>query len=412
MRPSALRLAGTALAVLVVSSTARAQYQQTILQASDTSQPGVTANTIINPNLLNPWGFSFTATSPIWISDQNSSVLNADGKTQSGVATLIGVNQAGVASPNPLIVNVPNEGNTAPNGSNGPTGQVTPGAVGIISGTNDFPVIAGKPSEANFIFANLDGSLAAWKSGTSGTLATTVQQVDGASFTGLAIGNAAATSFGNTTGSTAFLYAADQNSAKVDVFNSQWNVVGQFAAPLGLPAGFTAFNAQNIGGIIYVTYADPTGGTGGVVAEFNPDGTFIKTLVSDPTGKWLDQPWGVALAPGNFGPLSNDILVTNNDSNGWISAFNAGTGTFVSLLMIGGTPFGVDGMWGLEFGNGGAGNNGNGPASTLFFTAGPGDTTGVFGAITPVPEPTSLVLIGLGGVVALSLRRRLVVRRG
>jgi uncharacterized protein (TIGR03118 family) len=175
-----------------------------------------------------------------------------------------------------------------------------------------------------------------------------------------------------------------------------------------IPAGFTAFNVQNIGGSIYVTYAASDGGPGGFVDKFSADGTSMTRLISDPTGVWLDQAWGIALAPGNFGPLSNDLLVGNNDDAGWINAFNATTGTFISTLNISGSPFGHSGLWGLEFGNGGTGNNG--PADTLFFTAGPDNSSGIFGSIS-VPEPSSFALIGLGGVVALSLRRRL-RRRG
>ncbi len=392
------------LGLLAAAVPARGQYQQSILvvDPSNTNLPGVTASTVVSPNLLDPWGFSFTQTSPFWISDQNSSVTNANGTTVSGVSTLVNVNQAGVASANPLIVNVPNLNNNPPSGvnaTNGPTGQVATGAVGITTGPGDFKVGATGP--ANFIFSNLDGTISAWKGGVSGTLATVEATVSGASFTGLAIGNAAATSFGNTSGSTAFLYAADQNSQSVDVFNNLWQVVGHLTDST-IPTGFTAFNAQNIGGNIYVVYAASDGGVGGFVDEFSTAGTLLGRVVSDQAGVWLDQPWGIAIAPSGFGPLGGDLLVGNNDSNGNINAFNGGS--FVSTLNLGpGTPFGASGLWGLEFGNG-QGNNG--PPDTLFFTAGPDDTSGIFGSITPVPEPTSLVLIGLGGVMALSFRRR------
>jgi hypothetical protein len=69
-----------------------------------------------------------------------------------------------------------------------------------------------------------------------------------------------------------------------------------------------------------------------------------------------------------------------------------------------GASFVAGGLWGLEFGNGGTGSNG--PSNTLFFSAGPTDSGGIFGSITPVPEPASLALAGFGGVVAFSLRRR------
>ena len=72
-----LALAGATLA----STSAGAQYRQTNL-VSDI--PGLAANT--DAQLKNPWGMSFSATSPFWISDAGA-----------GVATLyngLGVKQA------------------------------------------------------------------------------------------------------------------------------------------------------------------------------------------------------------------------------------------------------------------------------------------------------------------------------
>ena len=84
--------------------------------------------------------------------------------------------------------------------------------------------------------------------------------VSGASFTGLAIGN--------PTPGVSQIYAADQNSNGVDVFNSAWQLQGAMVDP-SLPAGFTAFNVQNINGILFVTYANPNNPLGGFVDEFS-----------------------------------------------------------------------------------------------------------------------------------------------
>jgi hypothetical protein len=100
--------------------------------------------------------------------------------------------------------------------------------------------------KAAFIFDNLDGSISAWRGGLSSSAITAT--VAGASFTGLAIGD--------TTGGAAQIYAADQNSGNVDILNNQWQQVGALTDP-SLPAGFTAFNVQNINGTLFVTYANP-----------------------------------------------------------------------------------------------------------------------------------------------------------
>jgi len=41
---------------------------------------------------------------------------------------------------------------------------------------------------------------------------------------------------------------------------------------------------------------------------------------------------GIALAPGDFGPMSNAILISNNTSRGRVNAFNPKTGQFVGPL--------------------------------------------------------------------------------
>ncbi len=231
-----------------------------------------------DPNLKDPWGFSFSTGSPFWVSDQASSVNG------SSVATLYSVDgQTGVPSVVPVSFGIPNLGGAAPNiATNGPTGQVNTKAPGITTQLTDFP-LDGK--EASFIFANMDGSISAWNGGANATI---VASVKGASFTGLAIAN-------DQTGAS-FLYAADQNSGNVFVFNSRWAEIGELTDPVGLPAGFNAFNVQNINGLLYVTYTNQSIPAGGIVDVFTPDGTGHR-LISDPAGKWLDNPWGLTIAP-------------------------------------------------------------------------------------------------------------------
>jgi uncharacterized protein (TIGR03118 family) len=369
---------------LVLSSSGNTLYLQTNLVSDIQGMAQFT-----DPNLEDPWGISFTANSPFWISDQASNFTNASTGIASAVTTL----HTGSGSPVPLIVNIPNLNNAPPDAAtNGPTGQVTPGAPGI-NPTNptDFPVVGpngGAPHKASFIFANMDGSISAWAGGNSGTpiantTATIVASVAGASFTGLAIANNPAAAVNGASGVQ--IYAADQNSGKVDVFNTSWAQVGTLTDPHGLPTGFTAFNVQNLNGLLYVTYTNQSNPLGGVVDEFKPDGTFIKTLIDDPTGQWLDNPWGLTIAPPSFGKFGGDLLVGNNGGNNWINAFDPMNGHFKgTLTLASGQPFSENNLWSLSFGNGGSA----GSTNTLFFTAGigPKQTDGLFGSLQAIPS--------------------------
>ena len=368
---------------LVLSSSGNTLY----LQSNLVSDIQGTAN-FTDPNLKDPWGISFTATSPFWISEQASNFKNASTGNFSPVATL----RTGSGSPVPLIVNIPNLNNApADSATNGPTGQVTPGAPGINpTNATDFLVVGpngGPAHKASFIFANMDGSISAWAGGNSGTpiantRATIVASVAGASFTGLAIANNPAAAVNGASGVQ--IYAADQNSGNVDVFNTSWAQVGTLTDPHGLPAGFTAFNVQNLDGLLYVTYTNQSIPSGGVVDVFKPDGTFVNRLINDPAGKWLDNPWGLTIAPQSFGKFGGDLLVGNNGGNGWINAFDpTNHDDFKGVLTLAtGQPFSENNLWTLTFGNGGTG----GLANTLYFTAGPGGTDGLFGSLQAIPS--------------------------
>ena len=128
-------------------------------------------------------------------------------------------------------------------------------------------------------------------------------------YTGLAITN-------NPSGN--FLYAADNTNNHIDMFDGTFTLVKSFGDP-SIPSTFSVFGIQDIDGLVYVTYAVPNVGAGGYVDLFKEDGTFVKTLIQ---GDKLNQAWGVAAAPPNFGPLSNTLLVSNNSVNGTINAFD------------------------------------------------------------------------------------------
>ena len=70
-----------------------------------------------------------------------------------------------------------------------------------------------------------------------------------------------------------------------------------------------------------------------------------------------------------------------------------------------GKPLFIDGLWGLTFGNGAAG----GSLDTLYFTAGPdGESHGLFGSLTAVPEISTwaMLLLGFGGLGFAAMPRR------
>lgn len=353
----ALRIAvGSAQADPIFVQTNLVSSNQSVVQAQQT-----------DPNLINPWGVSYSTGSPLWVSDQGTGV--------STVYRLTGTNSSGPL----LTVPIQNQGGAPPSGANGPTGQVNTGAPGISTQKTDFQV---NGSKAAFIFANLDGSISAWNGGAAVIKAT----VAGASFTGLAIGN-------TSKGGPAQIYAADQNSGNVDIFNSNWQNTGSFTDP-NLPTGFTAFNVQNINGNLFVTYANPNNPVGGVVDEFTTGGKFISTVSSDAAGVHLDSPWGLALAPAGWGQFGGDLLIGNNGGDGTINAYTLGTNGGVwqgQIQLTTGQLFSEQQLWGLTFGNGAAGGSPN----VLYFASGfdAAADEGLLGALSPVPAPSSAILV-------------------
>jgi uncharacterized protein (TIGR03118 family) len=276
-------------------------------------------------NLQNPWGIALSGSSPFWISD---------------AASLKATVYSGDVNGRPLTVS-----STVVDIPGPPTGQV-----------------AGAGSAFNsdrFIFSTLDGRICGWGGGA--TAATRVT-VSGASYNGLAIGTG---SDGNP-----YLWAANTRGRSVDVFDSGYNQVsspGGFADP-NLESKYSPYNVQLIKYdpqtvYLFVTYIDTTDpDDGGVVNVFDTDGNFQWRFA---TGGTLNAPWGVALAPGNFGRWSGTVLV-GNFGDGRISVFDI-YGDFLDLLRDReGNPWVFDGLWGLSFGNGGSG----GDTNALYFTAG------------------------------------------
>ena len=315
-------------------------------------------------NLVNPWGLSHSPTSPWWVSDNGT-----------GVSTLYQGNGTSV----PLVVTIPPpKGGTGPSA---PTGNV----FNSVSSTNpdDFVVRKnGKSGPSLFIFDTEDGTISGWNPNVDLTHA--VLAVDnsssGAVYKGLAQGS-------NASGN--FLFAANFHAGTVDVFNRNFKLVSSFsdaklANTCPLPGQcYAPFGIQNIGGNLYVTFAlqkpdkhDDLSGPGrGFVDVFDNHGNLLRRLIAHGV---LNSPWGLALAPANFGPFSHDLLV-GNFGNGHINAFDPQTGTFLGQPKDQfGNPIVIDDLWGLAFGNGAAA----GQTDELFFTAGIADEAhGLFGKI-------------------------------
>lgn len=337
---------GILLAPVVLASSIG--FVQTNL-ASD--QLGVAP--VTDPNLTNAWGIAASPTSPFWI-----------GANGSGTSVLY--NGAGVKQG--LTVTIPGDGTV--------TGVA-------------FSNVAGNFNGDTFLFASEDGTFSGWR----GALGTTAETLASASAANVYKGLTDASVGGNQ-----YAYLANFKTGNIDVMKGNAgasNLTGAFIDP-NLPAGYAPFDIANLGGVLYVTYAlqdaakhDDVAGLGnGFVDAFDLTGNFLGRLV---TGGQLDSPWGLAIAPAGFGDVGGDLLV-GNFGNGRINAYTL-SGTFVETLTDAkGNPLSIDGLWGLKFGNG----SGSGPATTLFFTAGPGDEQhGLFGQLTPTPEPATWLLTGL-----------------
>jgi uncharacterized protein (TIGR03118 family) len=383
-----LSMATAASLALSLGSFANAQHYTQINLVANTS--GVAP--VTDPNLVNPWGLSRSSGSPWWVSDNGT-----------GLATLY--NGAGTIIP--LVVTIPKAN---PHSSTFPTGTPT----GTIANSSPTDFLLAPDAPADFLFSTIDGTISGWNptvgiaagaSPPSKTAVVVVKTTNGSSYTGLTSA---------TINGSRYLYAANFTKGTVDVFDNAFNRVILHPHKDGgrdfdddkpfkddrLPWNFVPFNVQAIGNDIVVTFVlheegQPfeTDGPGlGFVDVFSSDGQLLRRLEH---GEWLNAPWGIALAPLDFGIYSHDLLIGQfsgggtSVGSGTIAAYDFATGKFIGLVLgAAGTPLAINGLWAISPGNSataGSYDPAGSPASELYFTAGPDHGTGgLFGYLKPV----------------------------
>src|SRR5579859_7672379 len=378
-----LRLAGGLVLVLSVETLAfRQHYDQTNLDSSTSGAAKAT-----DPQLLNPWGLTRTSSSAWWVSDEKagvSTLYNGPGEKQS------------------LVVTIPPVDPTKT-----PLGSPT----GVVSNTSptDFLLHVGFP--AKFIFATHDGGIAGWnpniailpgQHAPSTHAELTVKTKDGSGYTGLTSGSI---------NGKRYIFAANFALGRVDVYDAGFHLhilpppptqtVDGITLPVNkpfvdtsLPNGFSPFNVQAVGSDIVVTYAmheegsvKPIGGAGfGYIDIYSTAGLLLRRLQHSDD---LNAPWGVALAPLDFGRFGHDLLVgqfgagQTTNGGGTIVAYDLSTGNIDGVLEDAeGAPIVIGGLWSIAPSNISPANadSAAAPAAQLYFTAG----TNLFGYLTPV----------------------------
>ena len=339
--------------------------------------------TTTNPSVLNAWGLALRpagAGGHWWIANNGSGTASTYiGDTDSAPLSQDDLKEVAVAPP-----------------PGSPAGTLAFPTGMTFNGSAQFPCsgvsFTGAPVSggSKFLTVTEDGNLQCWTESGS-TLATRMRSFSivlsgpaGSSYKGVAV-------TAETTGNR--LFATNFGLRRIEVYDGQYRPVlaGSFARPADVPEDYAPFNVQYFeylrGGTkqksVFVTYAKTTDdpneeedGPGlGAVAEFSTDGVYLRTLQR---GYRLTAPWGLAIAPADFGRHSGRLLV-GNFGDGTIVAFDLETGAQQGYLRgIDGQAVQISGLWGLAFGNGA----GLGRANYLYFTAGPnGEADGLFGSL-------------------------------
>jgi uncharacterized protein (TIGR03118 family) len=286
----------------------------------------------------------------------------------------------------PLTITVPGSatGSAAlglPSGGH-PTGVVYNSTSNFVISEN------GRSAPALLIFDSIDGTISGWNPLVDPTHAILIKDTFAAGtpavFTGLEMAK-------NSRGQNV-LYATDFLNNRVDMFDSHFNLIGSFTDPnvTSIDPNLSAWSVQAEGGKLYVTFADLHSFNAGAVDEFNTDGQLQRQFAANgPDAGPLENPWGVAQAPSNFGTYSGDLLIGNVAGAGNINVFNPRTGAYLGQLdQPDGAPIAITGLWDLQFGDG---TPWGGKTNELFFDAGPNAPgvaiNGLFGDIQASGHP-------------------------
>ena len=338
---SAAAVAGVVTAGFVSAAPGGAGYDTVLLVSN---HPGVAAT--YDPDLVNAWGISHCPGTPLWVSDNGSNK-----------ATLYDRNNG---SKVPLTVKITHGG--------APTGQVWVPFKRDTDSDVDFPIHEnGVTGPSVFLFVTEAGTIEGWNPNVdlNRALVGVDRSAQGSVYKGIAIVE-----------NRERIYVADFANNQVQVFNDKFKQVGSFTDPT-LPKRFAPFNVAHLNGKLYVAFAQrERGGTDevdkpglGYVDVFSNGGVLMQHLIANGP---LNAPWGMTMAPKNFGQFSGALLV-GNFGDGLIHAFDPNTGALLGTLSRpNGKPIRIDGVWGLD----------TGPDARVTFAAGPNDEAdGLLGQI-------------------------------
>jgi len=343
-----LGLLAATLSIFISSAHAdEIKYQQVNL-VSDL--PGVAV--LLDTNLVNAWGISFSPATPFWVSDNGTGLATLYAVTNDASGMTQVVKQS-------LEVTIPGDGT--------PTGQV-------------FNNVGGFHGDL-FLFVSEDGTISGWRAALGSAAETLLPASPANVYKGVTLA---------TTSNGPMLLAANFRQGTVDVFDTNAVLVGQFKDAKA-PPGFAPFGIQAISNLVFVTFArqdaakhdDVSGRGNGLIDIFNPaTGAFHRFATGSSAGgkvKEMNSPWGIALAPKSFVRDEAQLLVGNFGS-GTIMTFDS-SGNFQGTLQgEHGPELTIDGLWGLTFGNG----TRAGDPQKLYFSAGPGgESHGLFGSLEP-----------------------------